>query len=366
MIGSRFRNLDFLRGVSILLVLGAHCPAHLIDIPFFSWVSPFFETFGGYGVDIFFAISGYLIGGDLINQKLQNNSIDFKEFYLRRYLKILPPFYVCLVANILLYLFFSKDYSAIDNVWENMLPAFFNVQNYFPSTSLFAWFWSLAVEEHFYLFLPIVILALKISDKDKMRKFFLLFVFVATVCFVFRAVGWWFFPEPNGYTHKFPTHLRVDGLLIGVFVSTLRTINIRVLGLVVLFFFSVLIFALAAFPLKNGPCEFLLTSLGAGIFVFLVNKLDQAQFSIKSLGLISLVGRFTYSIYLWHGFLAAPIALRILEKIGYKYKDPGLASFLHLMLYFFVSISIGVFMYFALENPIVKIRNSLLRRSEKR
>ena len=357
----RLQWLDFLRGLSILLVLGAHCPAQIFEIPFLFCFSPFFEKFGGYGVDIFFAISGFLIGGDLIHQKISKGAINIKLFYLRRYLKILPPFYICLVCNIFLCIWFSKEHRGDYGVWKSLIPAFFNIQNYFPSTSVFAWFWSLAVEEHFYLILPFLISSMNFFDRSRMvKQMAVLSLLVLVFCFLMRALAWHEHPVPNGYFHKFPTHLRFDGLLIGVFVATLSFVSLGILKGLFLFPLSIALFVLAAFPFKDGPFEFLFTSMGSGILVFLVGRMDFKKVPIRFFRPVSYIGKYTYSIYLWHGFLAAPLALRCLNLFGFQFQETGLSSLLHMALYFLVSISIGILMYWLIEFPTVKIRNKII------
>ena len=92
------RSLDGLRAVAVLLVLWSHFPK--IDG---IWLSGFFSDLGdlvgvGYfGVDLFFVLSGFLITSILLNEKKIRNNIDFKFFYLKRSLRILPIYFLTLL-----------------------------------------------------------------------------------------------------------------------------------------------------------------------------------------------------------------------------------------------------------------------------
>src|SRR4051812_43085856 len=86
---SRIRELDGLRAIAILVVIGCHYPLfarQLGGIPMFGWV----------GVDIFFVLSGYLITSVLLNLKGRTDA--FKVFYKRRFLRILPPYLMAIAA----------------------------------------------------------------------------------------------------------------------------------------------------------------------------------------------------------------------------------------------------------------------------
>lgn len=154
--GFQIPSLDGLRAVSISIVFFAHAGMPIgITFP------------GGFGVTVFFFLSGYLITTLMRREYERNGSISFRKFYLRRVLRILPPFYLvlagALVASHVLQLPGTIDPSGVraqalhyTNYWI-ISHTFDGLPN---GTGVF---WSLAVEEHFYLLFPLIFVGLMYS-----------------------------------------------------------------------------------------------------------------------------------------------------------------------------------------------------------
>ncbi len=107
---------------------------------------------GPFGVLIFFAISGYLITGRIVAESLRSGRFSLKSFYYKRAFRILPLSYLYLLTILLLYL------ARVVHLTSGDWGAPFFISNYTPSPSWFtAHFWSLSIEEHFYLLWPPVI-----------------------------------------------------------------------------------------------------------------------------------------------------------------------------------------------------------------
>ena len=132
----RIPTLDGLRAVAILIVIASH--ADLVG-----------GNIGHLGVMIFFSISGYLITTRLIDEHRENGCISLRAFYLRRAFRILPPVVVYL-AVIALLAFLGAVACNASQIWAAML---FYV-NYLHISGYVGHFWSLSVEEHFYLLWP--------------------------------------------------------------------------------------------------------------------------------------------------------------------------------------------------------------------
>lgn len=147
-------SLDGMRAVAVLIVFFSHSGLKFIP--------------GGFGVTVFFFLSGYLITTILRREHERSNRIDFKKFYMRRVLRIWPPFYMVLFlalavswaagvyaepAGLHLQAFLSQffHFSNYHNIqYDNVYMAF--------GTEVY---WSLAVEEHFYLMFPLLYLCLQ-------------------------------------------------------------------------------------------------------------------------------------------------------------------------------------------------------------
>jgi peptidoglycan/LPS O-acetylase OafA/YrhL len=146
-------SLDGLRALSFGLVFVAHAGLPL-GIPF-----P-----GAFGVTVFFFLSGLLITTLLRREHEKNGTISFRNFYLRRVLRILPPFYLVLIGALVATYVLDQS-GAID--FSGVLAQLLHYSNYWIVTHGFdglpqgtGVFWSLAVEEHFYLLFPLVFMFL--------------------------------------------------------------------------------------------------------------------------------------------------------------------------------------------------------------
>lgn len=163
----RIPELDGLRGIAISLVLFGHY-----------FVNPWRTIPGGYGaylqsalrltgtgVDLFFILSGFLIGGILLDKRLSDNY--FQAFYARRFFRIFPLYYSVLCVFLLASIFWPR---LSDWLLRDPVPAwsyFAYVQNYLMGTrghfgsNFLGITWSLAIEEQFYLTLPLLVWLLK-------------------------------------------------------------------------------------------------------------------------------------------------------------------------------------------------------------
>src|SRR5205085_6588137 len=112
------------------------------------------DRFGWIGVDLFFVLSGYLIGGQLLASLVRRHRINLGRFFARRALRILPAYFVVLAMYFLLPS--RREYSEMSQpLWKFLL----SVQNIaLHGGTAFSHAWSLAVEDQFYLCLPFILL----------------------------------------------------------------------------------------------------------------------------------------------------------------------------------------------------------------
>ncbi len=138
-------TLDGWRAIAILLVLFYHAKVYVVG-PF---STRFISHFGLFGVDIFFGISGLLICTRLLEEEKMTGSLHLKGFYIRRTLRILPAAFLYL-GVVALFMHFGT----LTSSWPSIAASALFVRNYIGISYSTAHFWSLSVEEHFYLFLP--------------------------------------------------------------------------------------------------------------------------------------------------------------------------------------------------------------------
>lgn len=136
----RNKDLDIVRGIAVLLAVGWHingAKSGDIILDALTWPG---RTFGWAGVDLFFVLSGFLVGRLILRECLNTGSFDWPRFFVRRALKLWPTLYA------FLFLMLFSGVAASDFLWQIGL----HVQSYIH-TSVATHLWSLAVEEHFYL-----------------------------------------------------------------------------------------------------------------------------------------------------------------------------------------------------------------------
>lgn len=179
----RIKGLDGLRAIAFLLVLLFHTR---------------FGTFGWVGVQLFFVLSGFLITGILLDMKKHmKTGVYFIKFYGRRFLRIIPLYYLYLVLATLLAVYLietqnHKKYMLV--LWDQLPFAAAYVYNFFMATSLFhetfmflTHLWSLAVEEQFYIVWPLVVFLIPFRH---LKKAFWGAILLAPV---FRLFVLWFY-----------------------------------------------------------------------------------------------------------------------------------------------------------------------------
>lgn len=146
---TRVFGLDFLRALAILLVLVAH--ASFMFLPLTHRLEAWWML-GHLGVELFFVLSGFLIGAILVKQA-EAARLRIGRFWLRRWLRTLPNYYMFLGINIVIARW-------IDGTWPHAAGYAVFMQNFaWPQPIFFIESWSLAVEEIFYLVAPLLVLA---------------------------------------------------------------------------------------------------------------------------------------------------------------------------------------------------------------
>jgi peptidoglycan/LPS O-acetylase OafA/YrhL len=197
-------TLDGWRAIAILPVLIAHYT------PFVSLVPQRLAGIGGVGVSIFFAISGLLICTLLLQERDVTGRIDLKGFYFRRCFRILPVAWLFLFV-VMIFRHVVNLAATNSELWASALF----LRNYIGSTgNTTAHYWSLAIEEHFYLILP-AFLAIYGSRRT---RYLCLFVAVS-IC----AWRWFNSIHPIGNQELifYRTDLRLDALFDGALVAIL-------------------------------------------------------------------------------------------------------------------------------------------------
>lgn len=307
----RLRELDFLRGIAIILVLLRH-----------QFLFAFTYTMGWIGVDLFFVLSGFLVSSLLFKEYQKFQTINGKNFLIRRGFKIYPIYYLFYIVYFIP-IFWRNE--KLD--FTKMLYDLVFIQNYARDWGYtYAASWSLAVEEHFYFLLVFVFYVF--SKSVVLKKHFLnpqnwlterVILSLMVIIFGLRLASNYFF-ESLVIRNFTMSHLRMDALLCGVLISYLyhyKQEYFRTLFQKYAHFAWVLIPLLLSFTPFIEPIDsFFVKTIGLTMiysafgllfcyFLFVPNlnvKLD--RFLTKPIvDFVAKIGFCSYSIYVIHTFV---------------------------------------------------------------
>ncbi|MFZ6801201.1 acyltransferase family protein [Undibacterium sp. Di24W] len=212
---SRINGLDTLRACAILLVLMYHYMVFVSHEPSFGFLS----EIGWVGVDLFFVLSGYLIGNQIFAGLKSEQGFSLKTFYVRRALRTLPNFYVVLAIYFLFPI--EAGGKAVTPLWKFLTFT----QNFdLKPGSAFSHAWSLSIEEQFYLALPLVAIA-TIAYLKSVRAMWLVLLASMAGAACMRYLMWQRVGDDytQYYVHiYYSTWCRFDELLPGVALALLK------------------------------------------------------------------------------------------------------------------------------------------------
>lgn len=293
-------ELDFLRGIAILAVMGYHFRSVDPGLAIVSVAQYPFTHFGREGVNLFFTLSGFLVGGLLLRQYAERGDIDARRFIVRRIFKIWPAYYVLIAFHALV-----RRHPLDSFLVQNLT----HLQNYLGTSITQTW--SLAVEEHFYLLLPAALLLLA---RWRMSARAILVV-LGLVCLGVLATRSIAVAEGRLDAAFAYTQYRIDSLLSGVMLAVVYWMKpdtyrrfARKTGLL-----AALVAALMIW-LGFGTSHVLLdesigyTIQSIGFVALIVLMLEHAAAIRRAwwFRAVAWIGVYSYGIYLWHSVALAP------------------------------------------------------------
>lgn len=334
-------ELDFIRGLAILMVLDFHAPVRWLSRPL-AWLG--FPNFGWAGVDVFFVLSGFLVGGLLVKEWRVKGRIDSRRFLVRRGFKIWPQYYVFLAIMLL------TRHRTLHDLWGNLL----NIQNYVggvPHT------WSLAVEEHAYLFL-VLCLALAAWARLQVRTLAIGFGALSLAVVLGRLLL-----IEHGYQVVNRTHTRIEGILYGVLLAMLyhyRPEIFRRLQAHWWLWLGALLAAVAFFRFQTASPWSVSFGWDAadllGIALLMLLYRPGPSGRPAAYRLIAWIGVYSYGIYLWHVSVIAP-AVAVAAHLPQRLAPVWLA-----MAPILGGIGLGALFTKLVELPALKLRDRLYPR----
>lgn len=348
-------DLDVVRGVAILLAIGWHfnAPTGVPVVDVLLWPG---RTVGWAGVDLFFVLSGFLVGRILLRERIRTGSFDRWRFIKRRAFKLWPVLYIYLLAEVVIG----------DNDWQTfLLQNIVHLQNYL-GTSL-AQLWSLAVEEHFYLAVA-VLFPLFIRRAGTPRTLLRVMGGVLVTCLALRFAG-----AALGATDtniQWQTHFRADALAAGVLLAVVsvhynETFS-RLLGYRWLWFAVTLLgFGFLAVIPRTGllfnTLGYSVALVAAAAFMLMLHKaawVSRASWALRPIGHL---GIYSYGLYIWHAAAGGLAVLGLTKAVSIV---PALAVFAEapvfvVILKYASAIAVGIAMTMAVEWPFLRVRDRL-------
>ena len=361
-----YYGLDTLRALAVIMVILFHYPRWF---PHPAWF-PDVLKFGWTGVDLFFVLSGFLISSQLFAQIKKEGSFSMKEFYIKRFFRILPVYYFVLA------LYFIFPVLSAPQLMPPLWKFLTFTQNFaanFETHRGFGVVWSLCVEEHFYLLLPVTLLLLLKNGWYKKAGMLLLVLFVAG--FLIRLYSYYniYLAQTNGTDNRslwvstiyYPTYCRLDGLLAGVSIAALynylpaafarlsKYANVFIAA-------GLLLLTIAYFICENALgfgrsiFGFPLISIGFGCLVLGAIMPGSFLYKWKSAAM-SMIARLSYSLYLIHMGV-----ILIMQKL-FSYWGLAIESNLMFVLCMLFCVAFSLLLHYSIEKPFMKMRERFLK-----
>lgn len=326
-------------------------------------------NYGWMGVDLFFVLSGYLIGSQLLRPYTRGSRPSIGGFYMRRAFRVLPAYLTVLLFYFAIPAF--REAPGLSPAWQ-FLTFTENFRIDYLHDQAFSHVWSLCVEEHFYLVLPLLILLL--MRRPTFGK--AIAVTLGILCFGIAIRAYIYIHQVQVFSREddafalayvekiyFPTHARLDGLLVGVTLATIRTFRPtwwqRAMSHGYLLLVSGLALCACAMWLFSDRLSFSASVIGfpllaIGLGLLIASSIAPSSPLSKVRG-FALIAALAYSTYLTHKevihFVREHLP-RLVESRGW----------LALTAYFAFSFLVAFVLYLAIERPFLRLRERISSR----
>lgn len=364
-VNNKFYGLDHLRALAIILVFFFHY--YIVSGGQPEWL-PNVASFGWTGVDLFFVLSGFLISSQLFNQIKQGQYISFKRFFLKRFFRIIPAF---LVTIGLYFCFpFFREKESLPPLWK-FLTFTQNLGLNIKDFGTFSHCWSLCVEEHFYLFLPIILIALQKLKLFSKSYWLLIGLFIAGFAFRIYSFNSLYLPKLNDengwlYWYKYiyyPTYNRLDGLLSGVVLAGIYVFKSTFFVKISKYGNQFILLSLSVLTSVYFFCEdqqtfvasifgFPLIALGFGFMVLGAISPTSFLFKWKS-KTTEFIATLSYAIYLTHK--------GVIHTTHLVLKDFEINNNIMLVICILTCIGFAYFLHFTIEKPFMNLRKLFIK-----
>jgi peptidoglycan/LPS O-acetylase OafA/YrhL len=353
-------GLDLLRALAIIVVVIYH--AGIMGFPMPGRV----DRWGWIGVDLFFVLSGYLIGGQLLAPVARGQHINLRRFFARRALRIMPAYFV--VLAIYIFLPSWREYPEMYPWWKFLL----SVQNIgLHGGTAFSHAWSLAVEDQFYLTLPLILILISrwpraaiivpcvIVLSGIVLRTFLAWQNLAETGVSFRGFQVWIY---------YPTWTRLDPLVFGVALAAIEKFRPewwkRLMGLAAWLWLPGLV--LIAYALYLGEGDYV--TVAASIWQFPLIALGMAALLVCAVSprlffrRIAIPGAAFIASIAYSAYLIQKLVIHFVAELCLRYNIAQTSLWALLGVEICVYLA-GTLLFLAVERPFLQLRHRIAPRN---
>ena len=338
-----FKSLDTLRFIAFFLVFWQHGFSNSVNLNFLNEgdLLEQIKNTGVLGVHIFFVLSGFLITFLLFKEQQTNGKINLWYFYVRRILRIWPLYYLILILGF----FVLPSLNSAYEYCPNFLLDFIFLNNFHtptcntPSTSML---WSIAIEEQFYLFWPLIIIVTNYNKK--------LILYFSTTVFLISAIYSYLNPIDYYFSTLGNLNYLMAGCIGGMYFGGFNKYKHHLIFKKITFLVVGLSYTLIY--LQNSKLILFLSPI---YFVYIILFLVINESSYNSYNVLSKLGKYTYGMYVYHGAIIVLIKI-LLDYFGYSYKENSLTHIFLGLISLLLTITVSVLSYKFFEIKFLKLK----------
>ncbi|UGV25828.1 acyltransferase [Rhodopseudomonas boonkerdii] len=356
----KFPAFDGFRGIGVVVVIFSHCPQVLESGLYNSiWHINQLSRVGYIALDIFFVMSGFFITRLLLRERAKTGRISFKDFYIRRALRIFPVYYLTVIVCVLLFTFGTADTISLLTYTFNFYHPLHPVPNPLEHT------WSLSVEEQFYFFWPLLILLVPPRWLSRVIGIVVPLLAIASGL-VMAVIFIGHDPREAGDVVYMSLFTRMLSLSLGGWLALREFENKPLRGwrCVALFLGAIVVLTLDRMGRNFGiitsqPVYWTIALIAYAMvsvsfvatMVFDRGILKRVMTAILSIPLLRGLGQMSYAMYVFH--------LPVLFYLGINDAalDGAKVPILQVAIAFAVTIGLSILSYYLLETPMAKLKD---------
>jgi len=342
---NRNYNLDLLRFFAIIPVMLLHTLEFTSNIP---EAIKYLMAYGWIGVDLFFVLSGFLIGSQAFAEENSSNMKNLKIFWIKRWFRTFPLYYFVLLVYL-----FIKPIAVNKPFGDESFKFFFYIQNYLTPKD-FVQSWSLCIEEQFYLIFPLLFFLFQFK---KMPRY--IWIFPALISIFFRFQNYYSGQVASNLSllaehYQFPFHTHLDGISFGLLLAGYKDHWRNWSFKKYAFPLGLLALAMTLFYIE--PTNFYEKTISS---YFLLS----VSFSLILIGVhdsnwkhestfITNTALWSYGLYLWNNLVA-----KVIMKLTFISSD-----IVKIALFFLGSYLLSYLSYRFIEVPFLNLRSIVLKK----